>query len=208
MNVKIVFADILSAAWKSYKSQCWLLTGLIIGFTIIFSLLLLFATPTKGEPMSISGIIVYVICFFLFCLFSMGYLRNCLQTLDNEEPQFSAFGQTSRKIFSFIAACLAFSVMIFVGCVLLLFPGIYLALRFQFFYTSMVDEDTGVIESFKRSWHMTKGQTRRLFILMLFHLLIVIFGLAALGIGIFIATPLFLLMYGHAYRKLTAPDIC
>jgi len=205
MHEKIVYVDILKAAWKGFKSQCWLLMGLLIGFTIVFSLLWLFAFPAKDETVSISGIIVAFISFLLYCIFYMGYVKNSLQTLDGDEPQFSAYGQVSRKLPSFIPAHLIYAAVVAIGCALLVFPGLYLAVRLQFFYASMVDEDTGLVDSFKRSWNITKGHGKRLFVLMLCYLLIIITGLVAAGIGIFAAVPLIILMYGHAYRKLIAP---
>ena len=205
MNVKIVYADIFKTAWKGFKSQCWLLMGLLIGFTIIYSLLLLFAIPAKEETLSISSMIVAVISIVLASLFIMGYLKNCLQTIDGEEPQFLAYGQVLRKLLIFIPASLIFFVTIAIGCAFLLFPGIYLYLRFQFFFASMMDEDSGMIESFKRSWSITKGHAMQLFVLLLFQKVIIIIGFIALGIGIFAAIPYIILMYGYAYRKLTAP---
>ncbi len=207
MEDKIVYSDIFRAAWKGLKSQFWLLVGLVIGFTIIYSLLYLFAIPAKGETMSISGIIVSILCMFLSCLFGMGYLKNCLQTLDGEEPQFSAYGQVTRKLPAFILAYILFFIIISIGFALLIIPGIYLLLRLQFFVASMVDENTGAIESLKRSWNITKGHTLELFILSLIMILISFIGTIALFIGIFIAAPLITLMYVYTYRKLTAPAL-
>ncbi|MDR2915528.1 MAG: glycerophosphoryl diester phosphodiesterase membrane domain-containing protein [Tannerella sp.] len=207
MEEKIVYSDIFRAAWKGLKSQFWLLVGLLIGFTIIYSLLYLFAIPAKGETMSISGIIVFILCIFLYYLFIMGYLKNCLQTLDGEEPQFSAYGQVTRKLPAFILASILYSVIISIGFALLIIPGIYLLLRLQFFYASMVDENTGIVESFKRSWNITKGYSLQLFILMLIMILISFIGTIALFIGIFVAVPLTTLIYGYTYRKLTAPAV-
>jgi uncharacterized membrane protein len=206
MNVKIVYAEILKNAWKGFISQCWILMGLLIGYTIIYSLQFIFNTAlTIDKTISISGIVVSILFFILSCLFVLGYLKNCLQTLDREEPQFSAYGQASRKLFSYIAVYIPLTILLFIGCALLLFPGFYLALRLQFFVASMVDEDTGVIDSIKRSWDITKGHTMRLFVLMLIQILIFIIGVVAFGIGIFAAIPLIILMYGATYRKLTAP---
>jgi len=205
MNAKIVYGDIFKAAWKSLVSQIWLLAGLLIGFTIILSLLLLFAIPAKGEAINISGILVLFIFLLLGGIINMGYLRNCMQTLEGEEPQFSAYGQVSRKLLSYLLAQILFSVIISIGFALLVFPGIYLFLRLQFFFASMVDEDSGLIASFKRSWAITKGQTLQLFALMLIHLLLLIVGIIAFGIGIFVAIPLITLLYGYSFRKLIAP---
>ena len=205
MNEKIVYADIFSAAWKGLKSQIWLLAGLLIGFTIIYSLLLQFAVPAKGEAISISGIIVMILCVLLEGLFVMGYLRNCLQTLEGEEPQFSEYGKVSRLLLRYLAAWLLTSVMMMIGLALFILPGIYLVLRFQFVYASIVDEDVGILTSFKRSWRMTKGHVLPLLVILLIQMLIITIGILALGIGIFVAVPLILLMYAQTYKKLIAP---
>jgi len=205
MEDKLVYSDIFKVAWRGLKSQFWLLVGLIIGFTIVYSLLLIFAVPAKGESIGISGIVVSILSFFILGLFIMGYLKNCIQTLDGEEPQFSAYGQVSRKLISFLIAYILYNVIVAIGLALLVAPGIYLSLRLQFFYASMVDENTGIIDSFKRSWSMTKGYSMSLFVLFLIMLLISFIGCVALYIGIFVATPLMMLMYVYVYRKLTAP---
>lgn len=206
MEEKIVYSDIFKAAWRGLKSQFWLLTGLLIGFTIIISLLLIFVVPDKGEVLGVGSILMAVITLFLICLFQMGYLKNCLQTLDGEEPQFSAYGQVSRKLFSFLIAYLLFGIILTIGAALLIIPGIYLGLRLQFFYALMVDENAGIIQSFKRSWEITKGRGLKLFILMLIIILVQFAGSAALFIGTFVAIPLITLMYAYTYRKLTAPN--
>lgn len=207
MEERIVYSDIFKAAWKGLKSQFWLLVGLLIGFTIVYSLLYIFSLPEKGETIKLSGIVVSILCWLLYGLFVMGYLKNCLQTLDGEEPQFSAYGQVSRKLLSFLVASIIYTLIVLIGTALLILPGIYLALRLQFYYASMVDENTGIIESLKRSWEITQGKTISLFILMLIMILISIIGCIALFVGIFVAAPLTTLMYGYTYRKLTAPTV-
>jgi len=205
MNEKLVYSDLFKAAWKGLLSQIWLLTGLIIGFTIIFSLLLLFVIPDKGATFSFSSIFIIIFCIIIGCLFAMGFLKNCLQTLDGEEPQFSAYGQVSRHFFNFLPAYILFLVIITIGFALFIVPGLYLLLRLQFFFASMVDEDNGLIASFKRSWNITKGQTLQLFVVFLIQLLLCTIGLIVFGIGIFVAIPLITLLFGYTFRKLIAP---
>ena len=205
MEDKLVYSDIFKAALKGLKSQFWLLVGLIIGFTIVYSLLLIFTVPAKGESIGISSIIVSILSLFLICLFMMGYLKNCMQTLDGEEPQFSSYGQVSRKLLTFLIAYFIFSLIITIGSVLLIVPGVYLALRLQFFYAFITDDDAGIIDSFKKSWIITKGNTLQLFIVMLIMILINFLGSLVLIIGVFVSVPLVVLMYGQVYRKLTEP---
>jgi len=203
MEDKLILSDVFKTAWRALKTQFWLLVGLPIGFTIIYSLLLIYAFLEKGESISIGGLIVSFLNLLLLNLFMMGYLKNCFQSLEGEEPQFSAYGQNFGKLLSFLVANILCVIMIIIGLALLIVPGIYLALRLQFFYAYMADDNTGVIESFKRSWDITKGQSLKLFLLTLIMVLITIVGMIALLAGVFIAIPLTTLMYVCVFRKLT-----
>jgi uncharacterized membrane protein len=204
---KISYSEILKTAWKGLISQIWLLVGLIIGFTIVYSLLFVFGSPKPNEPITISGWIVSVAATVFLLLFYLGYIKNCFQTLDGEEPQFSAYGQMSRKIFTFFVAGIVFGLIITIGLVLLIIPGIYLALRLQFYLAAIVSEDAGIIDSLKRSWEITKGEELELLVLYLIEFLLVIAGTIALFIGIFITIPLIVLMYCYTFHKLTAPSV-
>jgi len=205
MKRKLVYSDILRTVWKALLSQIWLLAGLTIGITIIISLLFIFAVPAKGETLRMSGIVVFAICFFLCGIFYMGFLKNCFQTLDGEEAQFSAYGQVSRKIIEFIVAYIILSIIVFVGTLFLVIPGIYLALRLQFFVAAMVEDNAGIFESLKRSWDITRGYTLDLFVLSLISIAIFMIGMIAFLAGIFVAAPMTELIYCATYRKLTSP---
>ena len=128
-----------------------------------------------------------------------------MQTLDGEEPQFSAYGQVSRKLPAFIATYIIYYLIVIVGLFLLIIPGIYLAIRLQFYLAFIVEENCGIIESFKKSWNITKELSLKLFVLWLIMILIIFSGCIALFIGTFIAVPLIVLMYGYIFRKLTEP---
>ena len=174
-------------------------------FRSIFSLLIIFTIPEKVTTFGIKDIVVGIIGMLLSGLFWMGYLKNCMQTLDGEEPQFSAYGQVSRKLPAYIATYFIYNLIVFIGSVFLIIPGIYLGIRFQFYLAFIVEDNCGIIESFKKSWDITKGLSLKLIVLWLIMMLISFAGSIALFVGIFIAVPLIILMYGYIFRKLTEP---
>jgi len=198
-----VLSDVLRIAWKGLISQIWLLAGLLIGYVIVSLSLILFIPFPEQGTISVAGMAITLLSLVLSLLFSLGYTQNMFQTLDGEEPQFSAYGQQSRKSITWLIAGLIYMVVVIVGLALLVFPGIYLAIRLQFFYTSIVEEDTGIMTSLKRSWEITRGQTIPLFWLLLVAIGLTVLGLAFFVIGIFITFPLVGLMYCYVFRKLT-----
>ncbi|MDR2234458.1 MAG: hypothetical protein LBE56_15200 [Tannerella sp.] len=205
MARKILFSEVIQASWKGLISQIWLLTGLFIGYiTVNLALILFIPFPSKDTAIGFTGIAISLLSLVFTLLFSLGYTKNLFQTLDGEEPQFSAYGRQSKKIITWSIASIIYAVIVLIGLSLLIVPGVYLAIRLQFFAAAIVDEDAGIIASLKRSWEITKGQTLSLFVLLLIYKGLIILGLALIGIGIFVTFPLAGLMYCNAYRKLTA----
>lgn len=203
MEAKFTISEVFGKALKSTKSQIWVLAGLLISFAIISFTLGVFAMPMQQSV--VGQIVVNLISIVLSAVFNLGYLKNLFQTLDGIEPQFSAYGQQSRKIITYIATSVLLSVIVILGMVLFIIPGIYLALRLQFASAFIVEEDAGIMESLKQSWKITEGQTMQLFLLMLVMIGIVLIGLIVFVVGIFFAIPIVYMMYCMTFRKLNTP---
>ncbi len=195
--------DIFRTSWSYTKSQLAILCGLLIGYVIIAFTLSIFSLPSQG---SLSGQIVSnLVSCVVGIIFSLGYMKNLFQTIDGIEPQFSAYGQQFRKILVYFVANILCGLIISIGLILLLVPGIYLALRLQFFAAFIVEEDAGILDSMRRSWAITEDSAMKLFLLFLVQFLVILIGLLLLGIGIFIAIPLVYMMYCYAFRLLNSP---
>ena len=203
MGSKFSISEVCSTSWQRTKDQIWVLSGLIIGMSIISFTLGVFAMPIQQSVMG--AIVINLISCIISCIFALGYMKNIFQALDGEEPQFSAYGQQARKIITYLVANILMAIIMALGLCLFIIPGIYLALRLQFYAALIVEDDAGIIESLQRSWEITRGQEMSLFMLMLAMIGICILGLILLGIGIFVAMPLIYMMYAYVFRKLNAP---
>lgn len=200
MGSKFMISEVTRTSWKATKPQLAVLAGLLIGFTIISFTLSAFGMPAEG---SYTGqIVVTLISLIISGLFILGYYKNIFQALDGEEPQFSAYGQQARKLITFLIANLLITVIVVIGCCLLIIPGIYLAIRLQFYAAFIVEEDAGILDSLKRSWEITKGQGGQLFLLGLVMMGLMLLGIICLIVGAFITTPLIYTMYCYTFRKL------
>lgn len=121
MEAKFTISEVFGSALKSTKTQIWVLAGLLIGFVIISFTLGAFAMPMQQ---SIGGqIVVNLISAIISAIFSLGYVKNLFQTLDGIEPQFSAYGQQSRKIFTYLIASILMTVVVVLGLCLFIIPA-------------------------------------------------------------------------------------
>ena len=200
MEPKFMISEVFGTSWKHTKSQIWVLVGLFIGFSILSMIVTLFGMPAQGSI--VGRVIVQIVSLLISCIFMLGYVKHIFQALDGEEPQFSAYGQQSRKIITYLIANILFSIAVCIGMVLLIIPGIYLYLRLQFFTAFIVEENCGIIESLQKSWNMTQGQTLPLFLLLLTMIGTAIVGCILFFVGFFVAVPLIYMMQCYTFRKL------
>lgn len=202
MEPKFMISEVFSTSWKYTKSQIWVLVGLFIGYFILSLIISLFGMPAEGSM--VGKIVVNLISAIIGCVFMLGYFKNMFQTIDGEEPQFSAYGQQSRKIVTYFVASLIMGIAVSIGTILLIVPGIYLALRLQFYSAYIVEEDCGIMESLQKSWKLTEGQVMPLFLLALAMIGIALVGCILFFVGLFVAAPLIYMMQCYTFRKLNS----
>ena len=102
----------------------------------------------------------------------------------------------------FILSSIIMGIAVAIGIFLLIVPGIYLAIRLQFYSAYIVEEDCGIIESLQKSWDLTKGQGMPLFLLLLAMIGTAIVGCILFFVGLFVAVPLIYMMQCYTFRKL------
>ena len=89
-----------------------------------------------------------------------------------------------------------------IGFLLLILPGIYLSVRWYLFPWVLVDKGVGPFEALRQSWEMTRGSFWNLFLLGFLLCVINILGTMALLIGLLVTIPLSIVAVGHVYRQL------
>jgi len=168
--------------------------GISILFGIVEGVLQDGGTPTAAS--GVVNIVGQVVSIFL----SLGAIHAMLKLVDGEHPEvgdlFSQGPQFLRGLGAYILYCL----MVLVGCVLLIVPGIYLACRFGFFMQGIVDKNLGVMDSFNYSSELTTNNRLNVFLLYLLSFGVAILGLLALGVGLIVALPVTYVAHTVAFR--------
>jgi uncharacterized membrane protein len=148
----------------------------------------------SGSPLNI--IATQILSAFL----SLGATRIGLNLVSGKEFNLGMLFGGGKKLLPGLLATILFGLMVAVGLLLFVVPGIYLALRYGFFLTAMVDRDLGVIDSFKYSSAITANNRMKLFLLALLGLVVALAGILALCVGMFFALPVIWLSWLVAYR--------
>lgn len=203
MEPKFTLSNAFTLAWNKTKSQFWILSGLLIGYYFLIFLLNSFSFLFFAKQSTSNGPLISNFIYLLLSgIFSLGYLKIVFQVLDQEEPLFSMFFQNASKIITYIIASFFLAIIVIAGMCLFVLPGLYLAIRLQFFLEFIVDENAGAIESLRKSWEITKDQAFPLALLNIAMLLTLSLGIILLIIGVFVAIPVICLAHAYVFRLL------
>ena len=135
---------------------------------------------------------------------AVGIWRAILGMIDGRPP---AVGMMFEGFDRFGDAFLAYLVRVILtslGFLLLIVPGIILAVMWCFTFPVLAETPLGFWEAMRRSAVLTEGYRWRLFMLALACFLVILLGLVAFCVGVFVAVPVCATAFALAYRFLKA----
>ncbi len=103
----------------------------------------------------------------------------------------------------FLGTSVLAGIIILIGFILLIVPGIIAAIMFSFVTYLVIEKGMQPVEALKESVRLTKGNRLQLFLLGLALLGVNILGLLALGVGLLVSVPVSYLAATHAYRMIS-----
>lgn len=115
---------------------------------------------------------LYLILFTLVSLFLI--LIICKMVYDAVKSNVSiseAVNLSARKFVFIFIALILYSLIVLMGFIALIIPGIFLSIKFVFVTYFILLNNEKIIDSFKKSWQITKGNWWRIFGLYLIFLI-------------------------------------
>lgn len=189
----------LSWGWNTTKNNF----GFILLVILIYNLVSFIpsATTNMNESASLIPMLLSFAVFVVIILMKMGITKMMLEFYEGRKPEIKEIIYT-KNVLEYFVVSLLYVLMVLVGFILLIIPGIYLALRYQFAPILVIDKGMKPLEALKKSAQMTEGLKWKL---LLFHLACIginILGMIALLIGLLLTTPTTMLASTHVYKKL------
>ncbi len=200
--------DCIKFGWETFKRRPWILIGafaLVILVSAIPSILTPHPEVVQGQPPpppSPFAIVMGLIGIVVNILVGLGLTTFFLRAHDNISGVTISDLWNPEPVWRFIGAELLAFLIIFVGLLLLVVPGIIASLGLAFTPYIVVDRGLGPVESLKESWRITNGNKWRILLFGLALLGINIIGVLLLGIGVLASAPISMLALVHAYRFL------
>ena len=184
--------------WETFKKR----PGFFIGMTaIIFAVswatgFIIGLVGMKGN--SVGGVINLLVTTLL----DLGVVATMLKVYDApESANFSDLWHPQQYL-PYLGATVLTAIIVVVGLVLLVVPGIIAATMLLFVKFIVVDRKMAPIEALKESARMTKGHRMTLFLLVLAIAVLNIVGAILLVVPLLVTIPVSTLAMVYAYRKI------
>lgn len=149
--------------------------------------------------MGSSFVMQFIAQVFYFFL-QLGLIRVGLNLVSGKPVEIGQLFGEGPKLLKAILATILYSIALMVGLLLLIVPGIYIALRYGQYLKGIVDRDLGIMESFEYSSSITTNNRGNLFVLWLLIFLLGLLGLITCGLGFLFIGPMVWLVMLVAYR--------
>ena len=133
----------------------------------------------------------------------VGFLRMLLVTARGGQPTMAMLFSGADRFLPMLGCTLLISLAIVLGLILLIVPGVIVALGLAFSTIYVVDTPMGPIEAMKASWSATSGQKGEVFVLALYGCALGLVGALACCVGIFATVPVYMLGTVVAYTRLS-----
>lgn len=192
---------LIKQSWEIVKRNVQIIV-LLMGVFVLYSFVQSFVVKALGESF-ISSLVS--LAFTLGSIFlQIGFIKIVLKIVDGQKADIQQLWAYPQYFLRAVVVTIVMGLAIGIGLILLIIPGVYLALRLQFALYFLVDKDMAAMDSLKASWKATEGNILNLFFFMLLLIGINILGAVALLVGLLITIPISFVAVSLLYRKLSA----
>ena len=147
------------------------------------------------------GLLATLVLVAATAVLGIGATRIALRLVQGHAAQYADIVPPARLLWPSIAASLLAGLAVIGGLILLVLPGIFVAVRLSMVRFEVID-GAGIKESLHKSWALTAGHFWWLFLFILLLIVLNILGALAFMVGLLISIPVTMLAYAHVYQKL------
>jgi uncharacterized membrane protein len=194
--------------WKTTISQPVIILYMLIAMFSTQVVESLFGLIFPDASESIYSVVQAVMTIFSIVL-SIGMIRLVLNIYEKKQIKFENLYEDWKLIGWYLLAALFNVVAVIAGLVLLIIPGIYIAVRLCMWPYFMLEGEKNSFNALKKSWNLTDGLVLKFLGFFIIQILVLLAGIIAVLVGLLVAIPVINLSLVFVYKKLTesAPKI-
>lgn len=193
--------EALKFGWNTMKKNFWFFFGILIVAWIVVYVPSLIGNLLRDKS-SLLYLIFMLVSWAIQVIISIGLIRISLKFIDGGKPEFNDLFRFQGFFWRYLGGSLLVGLIIVVGILLLVIPGIVWGIMFQFWAFLIIDKNLSIMDSVRQSGNLTKTIRWKLLGFGLLLMLVNYLGLIVLLVGLFATIPTTMLAHAWVYRKL------
>lgn len=191
--------EAITYGWETTKKHFWL----VVGFSFVFELVLIIVQNLRKNFFG-GHLLFMVVSIAVGTLIEIGYYQSLLRITRGETPVIKDMFQPGDIYWDFLLTRIFVGVIVIVGFVLLIIPGLYFAMKYFFWSFVSIEKKTKPKETLVQSALLTKDIKGHLFLFALCLIGINILGAICLGVGTLVSIPVSIFAVIFVYQKLSS----
>jgi uncharacterized membrane protein len=201
--------DAVSYGWQTMTQNIWFFVLVMLIFFVasgIFGGFQNIAVRANGVAVAILAIIFALLNFIVGVFVGMAQVKIGVDFCDQKQADYNDLYNQYPSFWPFLAGTLLLGLLVTAGFILLIIPGIYWAVKYQFVPYLILDRNMGPFEAFHKAHDITQGVWWHLFVFNLAEIGIVFLGFILCCVGSFFAVPIVIVATAYVYRSLLANE--
>lgn len=206
MNKHFSIGEALKFGWATFKSNVWFF---LLMFVILFAvnlisipINLLAESASPGPTASASVAVVNIAIVIIQTIIGLGFVNISIKFANGDKPRLADLFNVYPLFFKYLLGGILAGLIILVGLILFIIPGIIWSLKFAFFTYFIVDQKMGPIKALKASANLTYGVKWKLLGFIIISALLNFLGILLLFVGLIVTSSVLMVAQAFIYRQL------
>jgi uncharacterized membrane protein len=194
-------SEALHFGWDAFKRN--IATSIVLGFASLAIMLTLNGFTQAAQHHGTLSLGFTLLAQLAQIFFGFLWIRFALAVFDGRPVRTRELWPDVNLFVSYLAVAIIYGLIVTAGLVLLVIPGIYLAVRYGLATFLVADgRTTDVLGAFRESSELTRGKRGHLFLFGLALVLLNLAGAIVCGVGLLVTLPVTALAAALVYRRL------
>lgn len=203
-NNRFASGDAISFGWELFKKHVGFMIGLIVVVLLVSGIAYLPQMWAANEGRMGLYLVFYILAMLISYVMTIGMIRIVLKLHDGESVDFSELFTNWNLLGKYIAVNILVSLIVGVGFLLLIVPGVIWLLKYSLAQYYIIDKkDMGIMEAIKASGEATNSVKLDLFGFFILLGAMNFVGALVLGLGLLVTIPVSAFAMAYVYRHLS-----
>ena len=201
-QLSINLVELFKISFYQYRKYASFVIGAMATYFVLAIIpQIYFMLQAPQEPTTQSQLLSIILTLVQLFL-SLGFIKIMLLLIDDAYVEVADLFNNFKAFFSYFVAYFIYMFAVAIGLFLLVIPGIFVAIRFQFYPYFILEENDSSIGALQKSYYLTQNLTLELLLFGIAVLVLNLLGILFLGIGIIFTYPLTTMATAIIYKSL------